>query len=179
MSEAMIPKNGLPCFDATGNMSMVSRNDLQSSLGFVRKLISYTRPVGNDFGIILLSDIGAWPCSTGFLHYGFAGLVYKYNTGHVYGGFGMGLVNAVACYEVTANGVCLNSTQQYIIPVVVKYNGHCYVGIKVFGNTGHVHLIGYGYNLLDTPIVLNNRDNMNKADAEILFEAEAFAVGGG
>ncbi|MDE6680420.1 MAG: hypothetical protein K2J92_03610 [Muribaculaceae bacterium] len=175
----MIPKNGLPYFDATGNMSMVARSDLQSNLGFIYKQINYTEAPKGVFSVILLSDIGVWPCNTGFTPHGFSGLVFKYNNGYISNGFGIGIINAMACYTIEERGICLTSTQQRIIPIIAKYNGHCYVGIKVSGNTGKLYLTGYGYNLLNTPILLNDKNNMNLADAEILFEAEASAVGGG
>ncbi len=150
----------------------MAKGHVQAPLGLSVKEISFIEDPGGSYVRILISDIGAYPVATGFSKHGFCGLAFKDNNGYVKG-LGMAVINAIASYSLTAtstsNGVLLNSTHSNITPHVCKYNGRCYLAIDISGNTGIVSLVGYCFKLLENPIVLNNRNDMNVADSETLF----------
>ena len=176
MSKATILKNGIPSFDASGSVSMIPKSTVEQPFGFKTIGISYTEePRGNE-SIVLISDIGAYPLADGFGMHGFTGIVFKYNGGYLGNGFGMAIVNAAAGYSVNGSGPCLNTTHSLIMPMIVKYNGHVYIAIKVKGNSGTLSFYGRTFDMLPTPIILNNRNGLNVSDAQILVTG--IVVGG-
>lgn len=181
-TQTKVLKNGIPSFDATGHVSMLPAANVTNPFGFTQKIILFQEAPGGGPVMILVSDIGAYPVAQGFKPCGLMGLCYKYNTGRISNGFGIAVINAFASYDLgDNNSQCLSSTHPLIRPFIAKYNGHAYVGIKTSGNSGTLTLVGQAYNLLDTPIILNNRDGMNTADAEILEESpsQVFKNSGG
>lgn len=145
----------------------------------VNKVISFSESVGGKEVKILIADIGAYPVASGFAPCGFSGLCYKYNIGAIHNGFGASIVNAVASYSLAEPyGVKLDTTQECIKPSIVTYNGHAYIAIGVNGNSGSLSLIGFGYNLLETPIVLGSKTG-TPADTSVTLYSGQVLVGGG
>lgn len=170
-------KNGIPAFDANGTVSMIPRSAVDNPFGFIYKQIAFQEAPSGVTVLILISDIGAYPVATGFAVHGFTGLCMKTNVGSVNNGFGTSIVDAIASHNLTeAYGHTLTTTLSKIVPKIVKYNGRAYVAIAISGNSGTLCLIGTGYELLDSPIILNNRNGMNVSDAEVLYDC---VVGGG
>lgn len=179
MPEAFVPKNGIPAFDASGNISMIPRSNVDSPFGFSKKTISVQEVPGGGYGYLLLADAGQYPLMNTITPTGFSGLAFKNNNGYIRY-YGMALVNASVSYNASGtNGSRLTTTADSFIPVVVKYNGHAYVGLKYAGNTGSVTLYGLFNNCLKTPIIVNNRDGKNIDELEIMMVAETPAISGG
>lgn len=159
--------------DANGNLKGIR------SFFSVNKVINFTESNGGHEIKILIADIGAYPVATGFGLHGFSGICYKSNVGAIDNGFGSAVVNAVACYSLAESyGVKLDTTQEYIKPSIVTYNGRAYVAISVNGNSGSLCLVGFGHNLLDTPIVLGSKTG-TPADTSVTLYSGNIILGGG
>lgn len=171
MSDVKILQNGVPCFDASGKATMLAASSITEPLGLTQKAVSFTEDPSGGKVLILISDIGEYPTSEKIARQGFVGLCIKDNGGLIGNGFGGALVNAVISHKFVDQGLALSSSHPYIKPCIAKYNDHCYIGIFVQGNSGTLYMIGKAFSLLASPIVLNNRNGNNVADAEILAES--------